>query len=51
LSEINERFTELDPNLQCYLRLKAGARSLKALNFFANSRHYPPGEFSFAWFV
>ncbi len=33
LSQINERFTELDPNQQYYLHCKAGVRSLKALNF------------------
>ena len=33
LSQINERFTELDPNRQYYLHCKAGVRSLKALNF------------------
>jgi sulfur-carrier protein adenylyltransferase/sulfurtransferase len=33
LSQINERFTELDPNQQYHLHCKAGVRSLKALNF------------------
>ena len=33
LSQINERFTELDPNTQYYLHCKAGVRSLKALHF------------------
>lgn len=33
LSQINERFTELDPNQQYYLHCKAGVRSLKALAF------------------
>ncbi|MBE0544901.1 MAG: hypothetical protein IH623_26480 [Verrucomicrobia bacterium] len=33
LSQINERFTELDPNQQYYLHSKACVRSLKALNF------------------
>ena len=33
LSQINERFTELDPNQQYYLHCKAGVRSLKVLNF------------------
>ena len=33
LSQINERFTELDPNTQYYLHCKAGVRSLKALSF------------------
>jgi molybdopterin/thiamine biosynthesis adenylyltransferase/rhodanese-related sulfurtransferase len=33
LSQINERFTELDPNQQYYLHCKAGVRSLKALSF------------------
>ncbi len=33
LSQLNERFTELDPNQQYYLHCKAGVRSLKALNF------------------
>lgn len=33
LSQIKERFTELDPNQQYYLHYKAGVRSLKALNF------------------
>ncbi len=32
LSQINERFTEIDPNQQYYLHWKAGVRSLKALN-------------------
>jgi adenylyltransferase/sulfurtransferase len=33
LSQLTERFTELDPNTQYYLHCKAGVRSLKALNF------------------
>ncbi|HET7623924.1 MAG TPA: molybdopterin-synthase adenylyltransferase MoeB [Verrucomicrobiae bacterium] len=33
LSEIEARFTELDPNQQYYLHCKSGVRSLKALNF------------------
>jgi len=33
LSQLTERFTELDPNQQYYLHCKAGVRSLKALNF------------------
>ena len=33
LSQINERFTELDPNQQYYLHCKAGVRSLKVLKF------------------
>ena len=33
LSQIMDRFTELDPNQQYYLHCKAGVRSLKALNF------------------
>jgi adenylyltransferase/sulfurtransferase len=33
LSQLNERFTELDPNQQYYLHCKGGVRSLKALNF------------------
>jgi len=33
LSQINERFTELDPNTQYFLHCKAGVSSLKALNF------------------
>jgi len=33
LSELQSRFTELDPNQQYYLHCKAGVRSLKALNF------------------
>jgi molybdopterin/thiamine biosynthesis adenylyltransferase/rhodanese-related sulfurtransferase len=33
LSQLNERFTELDPNQQYYLHCKAGVRSLKALSF------------------
>ncbi len=33
LSQINERFTELDPNQQYYLHCKGGVRSLKALAF------------------
>jgi len=33
LSQLNDRFTELDPNQQYYLHCKAGVRSLKALGF------------------
>jgi adenylyltransferase/sulfurtransferase len=33
LSQLQERFTELDPNQQFYLHCKAGVRSLKALTF------------------
>jgi adenylyltransferase/sulfurtransferase len=33
LSQLNERFTELDPNTQYYLHCKSGVRSLKALGF------------------
>ena len=33
LSQIQQRFTELDPNQQYYLHCKAGVRSLTALNF------------------
>ena len=33
LSELQQRFTELDPNTQYYLHCKVGVRSLKALNF------------------
>ena len=33
LSQIGERFTELDPNQQYYLHCKAGVRSMKALQF------------------
>ena len=33
LSELQNRFTELDPNTQYYLHCKVGARSLNALNF------------------
>ena len=33
LSQIQQRFTELDPNQQYYLHCKAGVRSMKALNF------------------
>ncbi|MCW5556060.1 MAG: hypothetical protein KIS67_28370 [Verrucomicrobiae bacterium] len=33
LSQINERFTELNPNQTCYPHCKAGVRSLRALNF------------------
>jgi adenylyltransferase/sulfurtransferase len=33
LSEIEARFTELDPNQQYYLHCKSGVRSMKALNF------------------
>jgi rhodanese-related sulfurtransferase len=36
LSQINKRFTELDPDHQYYLHCKAGVRSLKALNFRSN---------------
>ncbi len=34
LSELSNRFTELDPNQQYYLHCKAGVRSLKAHEFF-----------------
>jgi sulfur-carrier protein adenylyltransferase/sulfurtransferase len=33
LSQLPERFTELDPNQQYYLHCKAGVRSMKALTF------------------
>jgi sulfur-carrier protein adenylyltransferase/sulfurtransferase len=33
LSQLNDRFTELDPNQQYYLHCKVGVRSLNALNF------------------
>ena len=33
LSQLEARFTELDPNQQYYLHCKAGVRSMKALNF------------------
>jgi adenylyltransferase/sulfurtransferase len=33
LSQIQSRFTELDPNQQYYLHCKAGVRSMKALHF------------------
>ena len=33
LSQLQERFTELDPNTQYYLHCKAGVRSMKALGF------------------
>jgi molybdopterin/thiamine biosynthesis adenylyltransferase/rhodanese-related sulfurtransferase len=33
LSQIQQRFTELDPNQQYYIHCKAGVRSLKALHF------------------
>ena len=33
LSQIQQRFTELDPNQQYYLHCKVGVRSLKALDF------------------
>ena len=33
LSQIEQRFTELDPNQTIYLHCKAGVRSLKALGF------------------
>jgi len=33
LSQIENRFTELDPNQQYYIHCKAGVRSLKALHF------------------
>jgi adenylyltransferase/sulfurtransferase len=33
LSQLNERFTELDPNQQYYLHCKVGQRSLQALGF------------------
>ena len=33
LSQLQQRFTELDPNQQYYLHCKVGVRSLKALDF------------------
>jgi len=33
LSQIEARFTELDPNEQIYLHCKGGVRSMKALTF------------------
>jgi len=33
LSQIEQRFTELDPNTQYYIHCKSGIRSLKALHF------------------
>jgi molybdopterin/thiamine biosynthesis adenylyltransferase/rhodanese-related sulfurtransferase len=33
MSQLNERFTELDPNQQYYLHCKVGGRSLQALGF------------------
>ena len=33
LSELPQRFTELDPNQHYYIHCKAGVRSLKALGF------------------
>ncbi|MGA3268715.1 MAG: rhodanese-like domain-containing protein, partial [Verrucomicrobiota bacterium] len=33
LSELPQRFTELDPNQQYYLHCKGGVRSMKAVNF------------------
>ena len=33
LSQIESRFTELDPNQQYYLHCKVGARSMRALQF------------------
>ena len=33
LSELRDRFTEMDPNQQYYLHCKVGMRSLQALNF------------------
>jgi sulfur-carrier protein adenylyltransferase/sulfurtransferase len=33
LSQLNDRFTELDPNQHYYLHCKGGVRSMKALNF------------------
>ncbi|MDE3067304.1 MAG: molybdopterin-synthase adenylyltransferase MoeB [Verrucomicrobiota bacterium] len=33
LSQLEQRFTELDPNTQYYLHCKSGARSMKALRF------------------
>ena len=38
LSQIESRFTELDPNQQYYLHCKAGGRSLKALAFLREQR-------------
>lgn len=33
LSQIEQRFTELDPNVQYYIHCKSGVRSMKALQF------------------
>jgi len=33
MSELQNRFTELDPNTQYYLHCKVGSRSLSALSF------------------
>ncbi len=33
LSQIEQRFTELDPNAQYYIHCKSGVRSMKALHF------------------
>ena len=33
LSQLPQRFTELDPNVQYYLHCKGGIRSMKALKF------------------
>ena len=33
LSQLGNRFTELDPNQQLYIHCKSGVRSMKALNF------------------
>ena len=33
LSQLQQRFTELDPNQQYYLHCKVGARSLQAIGF------------------
>jgi sulfur-carrier protein adenylyltransferase/sulfurtransferase len=33
LSQIEQRFTELDPNETYYIHCKAGVRSMKVLNF------------------
>ena len=33
MSQLQRRFTELDPNTQYYLHCKVGMRSLQALNF------------------
>src|SRR3954451_4157294 len=33
LSQLHERFTELNPNEQIYIHCKSGVRSLKALKF------------------